>query len=257
MKLKHQFLILCALVASTFCFIASAHAFEGFYAGGSFGGILSPVNHLGDKFTDIIVTGGSMKINDEWHTARKPSMNFTVNAGFGRLFDKQYSGIQVGINKSRYRLKISKTTETWELRTNEALNLTLRDVDYTVDYKHGYLLSKNTMVFVKTGISRTRARLSLQSESLVKYNNNMSYSHPVFLKKEKTIHPVRIGFGIEHKLTDRIAATVDYTYSRYIGSFKLKGQTKANSAVGTVSARHNHKLTIQDTSIMMGVKTYF
>lgn len=258
MKLKNQFLILFGMMATTFLFIATAHSFDGAYIAGSFGGILPPVNHLGDKITDIVVSGSGYNIKDQWNSARKPSLNLTINAGFGKLFDKHYSGIEFGINKSRYRVKISKsiTHNGWD--ASEELTLTLRDVDYSVDYKQGYLLSPKTMIFVKGGLVRTRARLCLISDAIVKFPaDDMTFNHPGYLKNEKTIHPIRIGFGVEHKIRQNVSLTLDYTYTRKLGSFSLKGITSSTSPAATVTSHHSHKMTIQSTSIMFGLKTYF
>lgn len=261
MKLRHQTLIATALlllaIACVF-FVNKSQAFDGAYVGGSFGGILSPVNHLGDKVTDIAITGGGMKIGDQWHTARKPSMNFTITSGFGRLFDKHYSGIEGSINKMRYRMKISKSSENHEHRSKDEINLNLRDVYFSIDYKQGYLISPKTLVFAKAGVMRTRARMSLLSESDIKYGAGaVVFKHPSYLKHEKIIHPGRIGFGLEHKFSDNISFMCDYTYTRYLKKFKLTGSSKSVSPAGQVVAYHNHSMTIQDTSIMIGLKKYF
>lgn len=257
MKLKHQFIILCSIVTAAFIFIAKAHSFEGAYVGGAFGGILSPVNHLGDKLTDIVITGAGMKINEHWYTARKPSLNFSFNGGFGRLFDKHYSGAELSINKSRYRMKITKSHENSDLITKDELNLTLRDIDVSMDYKYGYLISKNTMLFAKTGLARTRARAHLASDSTIKLAD-ANFKHSSTLHKEKIIHPVRLGFGVEHKVYDDISILCDYTYTRYMRPFKLKGQTKTVDVFDNeIRTNHNHKMIIQDTSIMLGLKKYF
>ncbi len=260
MKFRYQillaFMLIMVAVAIVF-YVPKCKAFDGAYLGTSFGGILSPVNHLGDKLTDIVMSQGGMKINDQWNTARKPSLNFTVNCGFGRIYGSQYRGIEASINKSRYRMQISKYTNTSELRAHDELNVNLRDVSFALDYKHGYLISKDTMLFAKAGVSRTRARMSIISDSNVKYTDGRTFSHPSYLKNEKIIHPARIGFGVEHKIKDNVSFTCDYTYARYLKHFKLKGTTTSKSAEGLVTAQHNHKVTIQDTAIMIGLKTYF
>ncbi len=260
MKFRYQillaFMLIMVAVAIIF-YVPKCKAFDGSYIGASFGGILSPVNHLGDKFTDILVSQGSMKIDDHWQTARKPSMNFTFSYGFGSLFGNHYRGLEGSINKSRYRMKISKYSETDMLSATDELNVNLRDVSFALDYKHGYLLSKDTMIFAKAGVARTRARMSIASNSHVKYYNGNSFNHPSYLKIEKIIHPARIGFGVEHKIKNNLAITCDYTYSRYLRHLKLQGTTTSKSAEGAVTSQHTHKVTIQDTAIMIGLKTYF
>lgn len=245
-----------AVIAFIFC-VPKAHSFEGAYVSGSFGGILPPINHLGEKITDIAGAGtGGLLIKEEWQTTRLVSPYFSIKAGYGKIRDKHYSGIEGSINKSRYRMKISKESRTEMLDSSDILTLRMRDVDLSCDFRQGYLLSKDMMIFAKLGMARNRLRMSLESNNKIKYAH-ATFDFPEHYKIEKTVYPVRIGFEIEKKFLEKFSLTADYTYTRIFRSFTLGGKNDTTTPGGRIQSTHSHKITVQEAKVSVGLKYYF
>jgi hypothetical protein len=175
--------------------------------------------------------------------------------GYGKLFNKHYCGIEGMFHQARHRIKSSISSQRWNLNTYDELNVRVRDIDLSLHYRQGYAITDTFMIFGKVGFSRNKIKAHLISNSVMKYPD-ASINFPGYLAKHKVVYPVKLAIEFEKKCWTNIALTFAYTYERH-GSIKLKGSQTIVTEGGAIKQMNNHKVTMQSSAIIFGIKLYW
>lgn len=152
-------------------------------------------------------------------------------AGWGCQFASRfYLGVRVGANFSRYDLRQSSAADLRLLSAraddtgtlSDLIRTRLRTVEYTFDIKPGILVSSNTMLFGVLGVAFNKGQMDASSQ----FTGNLVANGTgiVFLERDlghidihdqKTRGALRLGFGLEQKVSKCLSLNLTYVYTIY------------------------------------------
>jgi opacity protein-like surface antigen len=222
------------LNADPFCCQPSCCSlFEGYYAGVAGGFSTHHSKIKTDSFVEYLLQGNgfhpSLSLNS--HNRNYKNGGFgEIFLGYGRVCDNWYYGGRIGVNfsngspkskaQSENIIPLSESEFLSALLTNKAKSR-LRNVEFTTDFKFGWIFCDRTMFYGIVGAAFNEQKLRGKSEFV--YTNGVDvegitisdgYSLLKCRKKECTIG-LRLGFGLEHFITDCISVYTSYVYTDY------------------------------------------
>jgi len=153
-----------------------------------------------------------------------------------------------------------------------ATSVQLNNGEMGIDIRPGYLIDTNTMVYARLGLAFNKVKTTtgstfsftdMRSSPFSVYNSSLNQSN----RHSKT--GARIGIGLEHMVSDRLAVTADYIYT-YYGKSNTTGVGNTTTIVNGgedgpetvqfinidgLEAKSSGRISTQ--SAMLGIKYYF
>lgn len=255
-------------------------AFNGYY-GGVAGGVLRTESEISasatSTYANLFDDANQLALSQHEITVHDYSGIGDIYLGFGHFVgdSKFYLAGEIfgnwadrenSLRNWAYHSQPNDDEDFESLATKTSLEL--RNGEYGVDIRPGYLIDTNTMVYGRIGVafneltnestdtfSFTRHSQVLQSQAT--FDNTLSRS------KEKHVSALRLGIGLEHKITDSLAVTADYIYT-YYGKVNTSGISDTTTAgedldpilnVDGLQVQSSGRVSTQ--AGMLGIKYYF
>jgi opacity protein-like surface antigen len=273
MKLR----LLVVAVGSLICTSAFASAnsnFDGFYAGGRVGGLATNAKIQNDSSATFI-----NQYDDENQVNSSASNNIWNNSlagdafvGYGKRMNNsnfylsgevfaELGQPEATLNQSSYHQQPNDDEDNETLSTSSKVSL--GHVGFGVDFRPGYLIDSNTLVYGRIGAVVNRETINsndvfsfddLQGEIIT--NNVLNAS------RTRDVVGVRFGLGAERRINSNLSATIDYVYTDY-GRVSARGVGDINTTVDgdpdTVPGGflNNASGTLATQALMVGLKYNF
>lgn len=235
-------------------------AFEGFYFGGSAGGgdLIGKQNGTATA-TAQFSAGPSVATTPLDLKGDSLFSNFisTIYAGYGLKWHYFYNGIELSvqyIDDCDTFIEKQLVVFPGDLAIfdfNNQSKICVNHWNYAIDYRPGFILSPQTLLYGRFGLALENIKLSTSNtnEGIVPPETWTDYVS----KSEKSFRPcLHLGCGIEQKIYSKLALRLDYTYTDY-GYIKIKtrfeGQTEPGGFPTSITTSkdfhlNNHALQV-------------
>lgn len=266
-RTRHSLLLLVGMAtAATAGSVFASHddgLFRGFYSSLSAGGVQTAAKI--DTATSALVTVGVAESFATPLTSRDWNNSGTgaLTLGYGDFIANNFhlaGEIFVNVARRHNSQNISSlvTEGADALALGTITSAKLRNWEYGVDLKPGYLYNPCSMVYARVGAAFNR--LTVDSASAL---NNVAGGAQadsfVSFSDDRSRAGLRLGLGLEHAMTPNLSFIADYIYTHY-GRVSANGAADAFSPGGATVA-----LGLQDTasarlhsqSATIGLKYYF
>lgn len=147
-------------------------------------------------------------------------------------------------------------------------SIKLRHNEYGIDVRPGYLMDTNTLLYGRFGLAFNKmSNETSNTFSFADQDFGVQSSSTLFQANKKSVTGVRLGVGLERKVTDTLAITADYIYT-YYGKVSTTGvrntTTFGEDEGGEIVAITNldglqasSSARISTQAAMLGIKYYF
>lgn len=146
----------------------------------------------------------------------------------------------------------------------------LRNTEYGVDIRPGYLMDTNTLVYGRIGVAFNKVKndttntFSFTSTRAVITPGNKNFVTTLNQSKNKNVTGLRLGIGLEHKITDTLAITADYIYTYYgkastsgVATTTTYGEDGAGPLTNVDGLQASSSGRMSTSTGMLGIKYYF
>ena len=226
MKLKLLVVAIGSLVCAS-AFAATNSGFEGFYAGARVGGLSTNAkieNNSSATFVNQYDSDNQLNSsgsNNIWDS----SVAGDLFAGYGQFMNN--SNIYLGgeifaelgdpgatMNQSSYHQQPNddEDNETLNTRTETSLD----HVGFGVDFRPGYLIDNNTLVYGRIGAVVNRE--TINSNDVFSFDDlqaDVITNNVLNASRTRDVVGIRFGLGAERRINQNLSATVDYVYTDY------------------------------------------
>lgn len=119
----------------------------------------------------------------------------------GQLFDGDFDTVSTSFNDS---VPSVQTTHTSQLQLN--------NFEIALDFKPGFYLYENTLIYGRIGIAANELELSENVQTFQELTNE-----EINIQSQNTedVYPLRLGVGVERRFNDDWSILIDYIYTRY------------------------------------------
>ena len=275
-------------VAMCFC-VPSAYAtnscFDGFYAGVR-GGATETNASLNNQtvmnytdFNNLFFESMDTTILSNTVHAYGTSGAGDIFLGYGQLINHSnfYVGGEIfgGITEDTPAKMTNMSATTQDITGIDNINAINTQVKahfnnnvFGVDFRPGYVFDQHTMLYGRIGAAFTQATLDTNTTVTSSINNFMSPVTPLIssmsYSTNKDLIGLRLGFGIQHTISDKFSVTADYIYTNYgkvksssngvVNTYNYDGDF-INVEPGTISGQSS--TTISTQSLMLGLSYRF
>jgi len=267
---KHTLsLILPIMMAATSTTAASDshYPFNGYYAGISAGESL--LAGTANQTKNINLPSAGYNINDsKGASLKRNSVVGAVHAGYSYTWEEWYLGGEAFIKSSRNKASISDTTtfsqnvagNSTTLGVSSNFRTTLRNIEFGVDFRSGYLVTHHSLLYVRIGAAFNKLSLS-SNMTFSRQNPRLEQaSFPLSQANNKTKTALRLGTGLEQQICKYWTVHADYTYT-YYGRINTTNSINGESLnpVGPVSAllSNTAKAKVSNHTVMLGLSHYW
>jgi opacity protein-like surface antigen len=218
------------------CALASAYnpAFNGFY-GGIMGGVLQTNATISSNVTSAYQNFYLTAPDFSTLATYQKHVNLfnhngigTLDVGFGHFFgdSKYYWGVEIFGNWANRKVKLHNFAyhdQPNDDQDNEAIVTStaakLQNAEYGADFKPGYQIDTNTLLYARLGVAFNRITNDTTNDFIfVNTRTTPNLRFPSSLNtynKQETTSALRLGLGVEHLITNKVAVTADYVYTYY------------------------------------------
>lgn len=257
---------------------ASAHydascAFNGFYTGLGIGDSETVGSTRSNGSNSIGVPGVFSNTGSASARAglRKSSVAGNIFAGYGSTWDCFYLGAEAyykgAKSKTRHTESFSNTLNVPSITTvggtfsgTSTTHAKLRNGEFGLDLRPGYLITPSTLFYGKVGVAFNRVSIrttSTFSASGINFPSGASTSQSAHAKKNAG--GLRLGAGLEKQFCSNWSIKADYTYTRFQRvSQANSGTSRFTSPIGagTASVSRATSARLSNHTTMLGL-TYF
>lgn len=248
-KLKTIALFIAGLSAPA-CLFAYGNnpMFNGYYGGINLG-VLQTNARLSSTATAFVNLDNTVPPATEELILSQPSVNVynhnglaSIDLGYGHFYcdTRFYWAFEIFANWAKRKDTINTSTidnEVFFLGTEDvtlstSTTVKLNNTEYGIDFRPGYLLDMNTMLYGRLGLAFNQLKVTNNATFTFSRTDvdfgSFAATSPVQGSKSGNKTAVRLGFGLEHLITDQLAVTFDYIYT-YYGKEKTSaiGDTRA------------------------------
>jgi opacity protein-like surface antigen len=269
MKLKLVAIALGSLICTSA--FAAHSSFSGFYAGVRVGGLSTDAKIQNDSSATFVnqydsdnrlSSSGS---NNLWNASVAGDAFF----GYGQFVQHsnfylggeayvEYGNPSATMNMSAYHQQPNDDADTETLNTRTEASL--GHVGFGVDFRPGYLIDANTLVYGRIGAAFNRE--TVNSQDVFSFNDlqgEVVTNNVLDASKTRDTVGLRLGLGAEHRISRNLSATVDYIYTDY-GRVNASGvgdiHTTVDGSPETVTGGfiNNATGTLATQTLMLGLK---
>ena len=252
---------------------SGAHCpFNGFYAGISAGesllvGTTNQDRNIGLNVPNI---GQSYNINDSRGVGlKRNSFVGAIHGGYSYTWEELYLGGEAFIKGSRNKASISDTTTFSQniagnlttLGVTSNTRTTLRNVEYGVDFRPGYLVTPHSLLYAKIGAAFNKLSLTSNLTFSAQSPGFGQASFPLTQGNSKTKTALRLGAGLEQQICKYWTVRADYTYTYYgrIATTNSISGGVVSPLVGPVTAALTNaaKTKVSNHTVMLGLSHYW
>lgn len=204
-------------------------------------------NRIGDYF-------GAGKVYIGIGDQLKPSILYFAAELFGEAASKK--------NNVTYNAFNQVPTDAVNTFLSTNVKSQLKDFEYGIDLRPGFIINCNTLIYGRAGASFNRLNLSSNTTfNIVDNNTQTSSPNSLSIDDTKNVVGLRLGFGVEHALPCNFAITADYIYTKYFNDVNVNGTANViNTVVPSVTVNglnNSISSTMTTQTILFGLKYYF
>ncbi|MCS5712191.1 hypothetical protein [Candidatus Berkiella aquae] len=244
---------------------------NGYYAGAS-AGVLRLTSEMSVSSTTLYL--------NEFYSYQQFNLPYDVdvvnNYGIGSIYfgagefihgTPYYWAIEFSGSWSKNRAIFSNASFFENTNRREATQLTstvktkLHEGEFAFDFKPGYLMDLNTMLYGRIGFAINRLKsTAIHHFDLNHFDPNTELGITLD-KTKKYLKPfLRLGAGLEHKVGNTASLTADYIYT-YYGTIRTAGTARDFAVIAgedtTFTLIGNSKSKATTNALMLGIKYYF
>ncbi len=225
-KLKTLVFLIAGLSGSAF----AAPQFTGFYVGANAGVVQTDARlSMGNYLPFYANTGTETIANNIGNTnVYSYSGIGSIFLGYGEFYcnSRFYWGAEIFGNWARRQANLSESlytdfTDSYYSNFDTSVTARLNRFEAGIDLRPGYLMDTNTLLYARLGLVFNTLNLGtteyFQFTSLETpaFASVATYVTQLSQARHKSVTGVRLGFGLEHLVTDSLAVTFDYIYTFY------------------------------------------
>ena len=266
--------------------------FNGFYAGAGVGELqnAAQINSSASVIYNSFFSLNNQLIASHHENVFQYSGLGALYVGYGHFINEcpYYLAAEVFINWAHRKNSLSNYVsyekpqqqannfddgDDYVITATDIASAKLRNTEYGIDIRPGYLFDTNTLVYGRVGLGFNK--VNIKNKLIVTYDNFVNFSS-LGKHSNTTLAPnhsknktaLRLGVGLEHNLSDNISVTADYIYT-YYGKIKASGMGDSIVANGEdiidsdISPAVSNGETVQSSTrlynqaVMLGIKYYF
>jgi opacity protein-like surface antigen len=255
-------------------------SFNGFYVGAAAGDVLTTSKisaNASSTYANYYDSANNLSSSQSNVHVYSNSFIGAAFLGYGQFI--QDSGIYLAgeifgnwANRSNTLNNYTYHTSPFDDEDSEYIATTtiskLRNSEFGIDFRPGFMMDTNTMLYGRLGLAFNRA--TLKSSNTFVFNDfreSTTYQTPFYKTKSHNQTAVRLGIGLERHVSESLSLTADYIYT-YYGNVKtsvvgdtttiVSGEDDATDPQINVNGfAANAKSTISTQALMFGIKFYF
>ena len=234
----------------------------GGYVGGSLGGHLSLGNQDGYATSSVRTVGIDSFPADPQNNLFNHGAYGMLYAGYGASLRPFYLAVDGFVQFGSIKLQSDVTKTGMSTNSPEVYNTLastdfyLKGAQYGVDLLPGFSPIAASLVYARIGLSSSQATLVTDTTN-GGVNLGDNWNQPLNLSDNKTFTSIRLGAGLEQRLSKRLTFRGDYIFTNY-GRLSTKGFLSNTSALGRpITVGSSTEIRLYDHAAMLGLSYSF
>lgn len=247
--------------------------FDGYYVGGSAGGVST--NATQEKSSQFALNQTAGFVFTELSNQSGPISLKTFNsgiaalyAGYGQCWDEYYLGAELFINLANYKnnddFSHSRARDFRPVNpifdaSNASRNISTRlsPFQFGVDIRPGLLVTPESMLYARVGVAFAEKTVRINDAFTGETSSNGaagSWNFATSAETEKDVAALRLGAGLETHICNRWNMRMDYIYT-YYGHNTVSSNSGAIpvGVVANVVAADSTNVKIYNNTVMLGL----
>lgn len=268
--MKGKWILSC--LAMLICSTATAEDEFSYYAGVSAGSAYSEVNlYKRQQNVTSAVSDGTVEAINYFNSAtdvQRFSGLGAVQFGLGYTYERMYLGLEISGQFSNGSFGSAdnvfhfngENDETPNSESNGETHLRMSDFEPTIDLMPGFFLTENSLLYLRVGAAFNRIKLKdLEHNNSI--NNRPGVTPSVFditTSASEDVVALRLGLGLEHRLTEKLSIRMDYAYTQY-GDIEASSHIIEPALNGVLQLDIHNRVKAEDINkqtVMLGVNYY-
>jgi opacity protein-like surface antigen len=210
-----------------------------------------------------IPVGSIITVNKQDYLS-KNSVAASAFAGYGYNFNSVFFGVEAFLKGAQQRMVLnalnSFETDTAIANIQSFSTTKLKALEYGVDFRPGFLLSAQSLLYVRAGVAFNNLTLTSRNDVQGIDIGVASGTNVFFQRNTKKLIGLRFGFGLEQQFSECWTVRVDYVNTNYrrVGISDVLVTTNLPAPlVGTATFTNDVQARVINNTVSFGLTYYW
>lgn len=188
-------------------------------------------------------------------------MSGMLYAGYGWCWRSLYLGAESFVHFGSAKLHSSdinfRISSLQSIRATYELESSIKCCQFGLDVLPGFAVNSTTLLYARVGVGAARTHLQAEATNIGTFGP-FFWNNSLGLSKSKHIATLRLGGGVEQRLSPRITLRTDYIYTDY-GKLTIRGSRTVATNIPTIPAGIGTSTNVHlyDHALLLGLSYRF